>query len=113
MLHRVRQQLRQGDRRNLQDARGVGGHVVGHHPRRAAVAHAGDEELPAQGRQLLLQGHQRSRARGKQVSIGVAERLDERKRVGAPVLDQVRQRVKAVEQEVRIDLTRQRGELGA
>ena len=83
------------------------------HPHGAAVAHAGHEELPAERRQLLVKGHQRPRTRGKQVSIRVAERLDERQRVGAAVLDQVRERVKAVEQEVRVDLTRQRRQLGA
>ena len=113
VLQRVGEQLAQRHRRNLQAVGDVGSQVMQLNLHGAAEPDARQQVLTAERGDLFRQWDQRAFARGEHVAVRVAERFDERHGVGAAVFHQVRQRVQAVEQEVRVDLARQRRQLRA
>ena len=78
----------------------------------AAVSRRRQQMVVLERAQFVVERHQPAVARREHVAVGVGERFDERHGPLVPALDQMLERVQVVEQEVRVDFTRQSVQLG-
>ena len=78
----------------------------------AAVADVGQGPVPLERGELVGERNQRLPAAFEHVAVARAQRADERRRRLAALIDEMRQRVQVVEEEMRIDLAAKAFELG-
>ena len=111
VLQRVLKQLGERNRREQQAAR-VGGLNLHDEPHAAGVADFSQSPVPFERLELVGERDQRPAAAVEDVPVGRAQRPDEPGGRVAPLIDEVRERVEVVEEEVRIDLASEAFELG-
>ena len=85
---------------------------VDREPHASGIADVGQRPVPFERLELVGERNQRPAAAFEHVAIGRAQRADERRRRVAALIDEVRERVEIVEEEVRIDLASEAFELG-